>query len=106
MGAKVTNDGRMGWGPDELIVKRMIPGTYSLYVHKLGDEMTSFEESDAKVSVYQNDQLIDVIVAPTMGDSMTKKFWNVLSFDGQDPREARASGSSFDDRKIISEVVR
>merc|ERR1711939_985477 len=82
--AALTHDQKEGWGPDELTLKRIIPGDYTLYVQRIGEQTTSLQESDAKISVYQNGELVDVIVAPTNGQSMTKDFWNVLEFQGQD----------------------
>ena len=79
--AQMTHDSKQGYGPDELVVSQPKANTkYTLYVERIGDQMTSLQKSGAKVEVYRNDDLIDTIVAPSNGDSMTRNFWNVMDF--------------------------
>jgi len=103
--ASTTHNEKEGWGPDELFVKRILPAAYTLYVQRVGDQVTSLQESGARVLVYQNTELVDEIVVPSNGESMTKDFWNVLQFKGLE-LSSPDHGSSFDTRKVVNTIAR
>lgn len=103
--AKMTQDSKQGYGPDELVVSQPKANTkYTLYVQRIGDQTTSMQQSGAKVEVYQNDNLIDTIVAPSNGDSMTRNFWSVMDFHVLDDVNIPTSDSVK--TKVINQIVR
>jgi len=103
--AQMTYDSKQGYGPDELVITKPKPDTkYTLYVQRIGDQGTSMQQSAAKIAVYKNDDLIDTIVAPSNGDSMTPDFWNVMDFHVTDDINVPSSDSLK--TKVTNQIVR
>jgi len=102
--AKLTHAEKAGWGPEELVVRKTRPGTYVLYVQRLGEQLTALEGSGAKVHVYQNNHLVDIIYVKNEGKSMTKGFWKVLEFEGKVRSEDDLTRAVFQS-KVVNMVL-
>lgn len=103
--ADLTTRKVQGWGPSELVIRRLLPRLYTLYVQRVGDQATSLEESGAKLSVYHRDDLVDEIAVPSHGESMTKDFWKAMEFKGYDSSDPRHA-AGFQNFKLVNTIVR
>ena len=101
--AEMTHREVSGYGPNEMVIDKMMPGSYTLYVQRIGDQLNSIQKSGAKIAVYENDELINTVVVPSDSISMTKDFWHVMEFSKVD----KADGESiFNVNKLTNKVVR
>lgn len=102
--SRLTLDSQNGFGPEELVVTATIPGMYTLYAQRVGGQTTPLELSGAKVTVYQNNKQVEAVHIPSNGNSLTKDFWNVLTFKGGDQTSV-LGGAAFQ-AQIVNEIVR
>jgi len=101
---QLTRDAKYGWGPEELVVRKSTPGTYILYVERLGDQMTTLQNSGAKLTIYHNNRLVNDVNVPNTGKSLTKNFWKILEFQGA--AESSSSDSRLFQHRITNSILR
>jgi len=102
--SKLTLDSQNGFGPEELVFTATIPGVYTLYAQRVGGQATPLELSGAKVAVYQNNKQVEAVHIPSNGNSLTKDFWNVLTFKGGDQTDV-VGGADFQ-AQVVNEIAR
>jgi len=71
-----------GFGPEELIVHKPFYGRYMLYVRKKGQDVP-LEQSNAKVEIFKDNDLIETVHIEAHGSSLTKRIWNVIALMGK-----------------------
>ena len=53
-----------------------------LYVRKSGQDVP-LERSEASLEIFKNNELLETVHVQAHGSSLTKRIWNVLSFEGK-----------------------